>query len=604
MIIKNVTISNYRGIVGPQSIPLNKFSSIVGQNDAGKSIILNAIATFLNPKDNPVTLTDFNKIEKPIEIICQFSSEELREILEEKIKTKIKKADGLYEFLDDILIGCQLVIRKIVTAPKKGFDTEQLLMVDYEKEDFQLLCRKSDEELNEMLGRYEISIPVQGRGRNSKLEKIKYIKEYCASHDILRKERYVNDEYNICSLLPNVELFKADYGLEADTRFKSNSVSEILDYLERESTESNKLAVIESEISGEMQKEARSVKGYMSEYVSNLKEVEIKPIITWKDAIKSVDVSFQFENDVRPIPMSHKGAGYRRLFMVARFRYLAEKNKGVNIIYLIEEPETFLHPSAQNDLLSALRGLSDDNQVIITTHSPVFAGATYIESIILCKKANGSIYENYNENGKETFLNNIINELGIKPSYNLRDSHEKIVFVESHNDARFYDIICRTLIDKPLVGVDTILVLPFGGGDDIDSFLNIDYFDNSGRNLYLIIDSDKHNNNFEKQTARADNFRNRKRERGSAYVLQKSCLENYYHPKAFERTYGLASESFPTIASDDNAKELIKKYKKNHGVTINVKEKNNFDVFSKMTKKEWEEVVEPQLIRFLRSIVT
>ncbi|NMQ20912.1 hypothetical protein E4P82_17985 [Candidatus Competibacter phosphatis] len=79
-------MSNYRGIVGPQSIPLNKFSSIVGQNDAGKSIILNAIATFLNPKDNPVTLTDFNKIEKPIEIICQFSSEELREILEEKIK--------------------------------------------------------------------------------------------------------------------------------------------------------------------------------------------------------------------------------------------------------------------------------------------------------------------------------------------------------------------------------------------------------------------------------------------------------------------------------------------------------------------------------------
>lgn len=47
---------------------------------------MNAIATFLNPKDNPVTLTDFNKIEKPIEIICQFSSEELREILEEKIK--------------------------------------------------------------------------------------------------------------------------------------------------------------------------------------------------------------------------------------------------------------------------------------------------------------------------------------------------------------------------------------------------------------------------------------------------------------------------------------------------------------------------------------
>jgi len=602
LIITNVAISNYRGITGSQLIPLNRFSSIVGKNDTGKSIILNSIATFLNPRDNPVTLTDFNNAERPIEIACRFLSEELREVLEARIKSRIKKADGLDEFLDDILIDRQLTIRKTVATPKKGFDAEQVLMVDYEEKDFQFLYGKSDEELNEILDRYQITIPVQGRGRNSKLEKIKHIKEYCKSNNIGRSARYIDDEFKICSLLPDVELFKADYGLEVDTRFKSNSVSEILEYLERESVEKNKLAVIESEISDEMQKEANSVKKYMSEYVSNLKEVEIRPTISWKDAIKSVDVSFQFDGDARPIPMSHKGAGYRRLFMVARFRYLAEKNKGINVIYLIEEPETFLHPSAQNDLLNALRELSDDNQVIITTHSPVFAGATYIESVILCKRASGSIYENCNQNGKDAFLKNIVDELGIKPSYNLRDSHEKIVFVESHNDAKFYDIICQKLIDKPLVGVDTILVLPFGGGEDIDSFLNIDYFDNSCRDLYLIIDSDKHKNNFDKQKERADRFQNNK-QRGSAYVLERSCLENYYHHKAFERTYDLVSGSFPVIVADDDVRAVIKQYKKNHAVSKNIKEKNNFDVFDEMTKEEWKEVVESELIKFLMEVV-
>jgi len=477
LIITNITITNYRGIVQPQSIPLNRFSSFVGKNDAGKSIVLNAIASFLDPKNNPVTITDFNDPDKPIVIECEFFSENMKDTLEAKVRTKIKKADGLDEFLEDILLDGKLVIQKMVKSPKKNFDSESISMRDYSKEEVQYLYGKSDDELNAILGIFNIGVPVQGKGRNSKIEKIKYIKKYCDENGFERHQKYIEDEFKICSLLPDVELFRADYGLEADTRFKSSSVSEILEYLEKESEEGNKLALVASEISDEMQKEANSVKGYMREYVSNLKEVEIKPSISWKDAIKSVDVSFQFDGDSKPILMSHKGTGYRRLFMVARFRYLAEKNKGLNVIYLIEEPETFLHPSAQNDLLSALRELSDDNQVVITTHSPVFAGATYIESVILCKKGNGSIYENYFANGREAFLSGIVHELGIKPSYNLRDTHEKIVFVESHNDTKFYDLICQQLIERPLVGVDKILVLPFGGGEDIDSFLNIDYFD-------------------------------------------------------------------------------------------------------------------------------
>lgn len=602
MIITNVAISNYRGIAKPQTIPLDKLSSFVGKNDAGKSIVLNAIATFLNPKDNPITITDFNKTEDKIEIICNFSSEQLRNTIEIKVRSKIKKADGLDDFLDDLLFDSQLIVKKVASSPKKGFDSEQIQILDYEEADFQFLYGNSDEALNGLLEKYNITIPVEGRGRNSKLEKIKYIKDFCESSGFGKSLRYIDDEFKICSLLPDVELFRADYGLEADTRFKSSSVSEIDEYLEAESADGNKLALIASEIAEEMKKEANSVKGYMSEYVSNLKEVEIKPIISWKDAIKSVDVSFQFDGDSQPILMSHKGTGYRRLFMVARFRYLAEKKKGMNVIYLIEEPETFLHPSAQNDLLSAFRELSDGNQVLITTHSPVFAGATNVESVILCKKENGSIYENYNVNGKDQFLSSIISELGIKPSYNLRDTHEKIVFVESHNDAKFYDIICRNLIGKPLDGDNTILVLPFGGGEDIDSFLNIDYFDNSGRELFLIIDSDKHQNKYEKQKARANNFQETK-ESGRSYVLEKSCLENYYHPRAFERTYNLAFGSFPDMAAEDNARTVIKGFKEQLNVTKNIKEKNNFDVFGEMTREEWEEVVEGDLIEFLREIV-
>src|SRR5690606_32260202 len=208
------------------------------------------------------------------------------------------------------------------------------------------------------------------------------------------------------------------------------------------------------------------------EYASNLLDIDISPNVAWKDAIKSVDVSFQFAGDDKFIPMTHKGTGYRRLFMVARFRYLAQKSKGNNVIYLIEEPETFLHPTAQSDLLNALKELSNDNQVIITTHSPVFAGATNVDGVVLCTKDQQSDYSNANSVRDDEFLLKIVDELGIKPSYNLRDHHEKIVFVESNNDAKFYHLLCEKMLGTRLLQNEKILVLPFGGGEDIQSFLN------------------------------------------------------------------------------------------------------------------------------------
>lgn len=324
------------------------------------------------------------------------------------------------------------------------------------------------------------------------------------------------DDYKVSSLLPAVELFVSDYGLKADTSFKSNSVSEIQDYFERETKdETKKLKQVEEEIQNEMNIEAEAIKSYMLDYTSSLQKIEITPNIVWKDAIKSVDVSFQFAGDSKTIPMSHKGSGYRRLFMVARFRYLAERNKGNNIIYLIEEPETFLHPSAQEDLLNSFKELSEENQIIITTHSPVFTASTDYQSVILCKKEEQSIYKYANEGIKNEFIMHIVNEIGIKPSYNLRDHHEKIVFVESKNDAFFYDSICKVILNKCLLDNDKILVLPFGGGEDIESFVNIDYFDNSQRDLFLIIDSDKHRNNQKKQQGRVDSFNAKDKGKGS-----------------------------------------------------------------------------------------
>lgn len=594
MYISQINLSNYRGIRESRKINLSRFSSVVGKNDAGKTIVLNAIATFLDVKNFPFTQTDFNDTTKSIYFEFSLCAENIAELLESKVKSKVKKTEGLEEFIKDLVFENTIVFKRIANSVGKSWYEEHILLNDFDNEDLRELYFKSDEDVTAIVEKYKIEIPVAGKGRNSKAEKIKYIKEHFK--DEPRSNFWLKDDMKISSLFPDVEMFKADYGLEADTKFKTASVTEIEEYFTREE---HRLQVFQQEINMEMRKEASVLKSYMQEYASNLKDIDIIPNVSWKDAIKSVDVSFQFNGDEKFIPMTHKGTGYRRLFMVARFRYIAEKNKGNNIIYLIEEPETFLHPTAQQDLLSALKELSKDNQVVTTTHSPVFAGATDIEGVILCTKEDQSNYENAISGKEQEFLFKIIDELGIKPSFNLRDHHENILFVESTNDMKFYDIICKKLLGFNLIRNPKILVLPFGGGCDIDSFLNIDYFDKSGRKLFLLIDSDKQENNQEKQYKKAADYVSRK-PNSSSYVLKGSCIENYYHPRCMERIYKCEPSTFLNFSESDNVRKIIKNVilEKNLG-NKNIKEKNNFLIFNDMSENEWNEVVENELLEFL-----
>lgn len=75
--------------------------------------------------------------------------------------------------------------------------------------------------------------------------------------------------------------------------------------------------------------------------------------------------------------VSEKGTGMQRALALSLIQVYAEINRESSddkiekpILFFIDEPETFLHPGAQNKLLNALERLSDNSQIFITTHSP------------------------------------------------------------------------------------------------------------------------------------------------------------------------------------------------------------------------------------------
>lgn len=123
----------------------------------------------------------------------------------------------------------------------------------------------------------------------------------------------------------------------------------------------------------------------IKQYLNNTEE-EISNILNQQFGESKMEFKFNFPsvNDLlkkgtilstekgTTTDISEKGNGLQRALALAIIQvYSNLGNKNENIQYLIDEPEIYLHPKAQDLLMESLINLSNNgNQIFITTHSP------------------------------------------------------------------------------------------------------------------------------------------------------------------------------------------------------------------------------------------
>ncbi len=104
----------------------------------------------------------------------------------------------------------------------------------------------------------------------------------------------------------------------------------------------------------------------------------------------SFDVTLS-DDQVTGISIQDRGAGTQNNLILALFRLIAQSDLEGEFILAMEEPENSLHPKAQRQLLGVIQEISNSNQVIVTTHSPVFIDRSRYESnIFLTRKSAGN----------------------------------------------------------------------------------------------------------------------------------------------------------------------------------------------------------------------
>ncbi len=145
-------------------------------------------------------------------------------------------------------------------------------------------------------------------------------------------------------------------------------------------------------------------------------------------------------HDENLVPSQHVGSGLQSTLGVV-LGLMCGKNSGNNQhIIAVEEPETFLHPSAQRLVSTMLRKhASDSTTILITTHSPIFIEEAKYEEIVIAQ--NRKYFEPTISAARRHAINSSLMSAANAETF----FADCVLFVEGPGDKALFDALFRRL---------------------------------------------------------------------------------------------------------------------------------------------------------------
>lgn len=329
------------------TVTLNKgLNVLIGENDSGKSTILDAIKLVLKTHAYEwikVEDTDFHSETDKLKIEIHFSgisNEEAKHFIEWSgwAEEEIEKEKKLVKELRPKLIliyQAEIKDNRIIPSDiKAGMDGVGHLLNaearEYLKCTYLKALRDADSELTAK--------------KNSRLSEI------LQKHQLFYKQKGVDHEFETDFKKINTKIENHFKGSKTDNRYNEQIKTIIDEYLEK-------------------------FIGNKTISLFSLGRPEIKSIL------EKLSLGIVGKNNL--------GLGtMNRLFMAAELLHLKREWDGLKLC-MIEELEAHLHPQAQMKIIEALNEEANNGiQFILTTHSPNIASKVHLKSIIICKNNN------------------------------------------------------------------------------------------------------------------------------------------------------------------------------------------------------------------------
>lgn len=450
MKLVSFSVENYRSITTARKIPLSDYSLLVGANNEGKSNILHALTLGMDALiewHRQVRRTTDGRVVRataslqshryrrmgynwetdyPIGKQGKASSKSTTNIT---LEFELNEAET-QEFKDEI---------------KSNLNGTLPLMISFGQRDFDVLIKKP------------------GRGQAPLTKKSTRIADFVSqriSFEYIPAIRTADSASRVISQLVERELFR----------------------LERDAKYTDAVQVIEDLQKPVFDELADTIQTTVAGFLPSVKSVELR---TGRDArFRSLrrDVEI-IVDDGNLTKLNRKGDGVQSLVALALMRHASEQSAEIDCssIIAIEEPESHLHPRAVHELRSVIEALAEKNQVVLTSHSPLFVDPRNLENTIIVKNSKAA---------PAAHIADVREALGVRFSDNLENAR-MVLLVEGSDDAIALSAIVAARSDqlKALIQDGTVRFDHLGGASALRQKAS---FYNAGACLIqCFIDNDK-----------------------------------------------------------------------------------------------------------------
>lgn len=533
MRLSYVSITNYRALRECE-LKLSPFVCIVGENNAGKSTILLALSLFFS--GTKLSSSEFYNPLKPIRIevtFCDIKEEDMNRIPPEhreriqnllvdgKLKLVRKyNTDGNSELLCRKLLpkdsrfkldtinevlrgnrGSALIeaIKEHLSEYSDMFNGIQATQSAIKDKIDEIISAMDVSQLKEQDQSLPTGIPNSIKSLFPEPILIPAVKD--VTDDIKTKESATFGKL-ISILLKNVEnAVEVQHIIESFGELHTLLNITKSENGDRVDNRLKQIQQIESIISGYLQESFPRVNLELRIPPPELKQVFSNAEILIDDGVKDT--------------VETKGDGLKRAVTFALLRSYADGKKEVAsskeesiesrvidapYLFLFEEPELYLHPTAQRILFKALEKISQDHQVIVTTHSPLFFSHEAIGTFV-------KIIKEYPEDDKpygRPFLIDLLEDISARDAFQLLCFENnsaaffanKVVLVEGDSDLCFFKHVAKQLNPEWDFDAKNIPVIRIFGKGNVKKYK--DFFSAFQIITYAILDLDVIISDFEK----------------------------------------------------------------------------------------------------------
>ncbi|MCC8931002.1 ATP-dependent nuclease [Rhizobium sp. 'Codium 1'] len=388
MRLVSFSVENYRSITTARKIPISNYSLLVGANNEGKSNILHALKLGMDA-------------------LINWHLSVVRTVDGRIVASRARRMTS-YDWKTDYPVGRQQKHQNEKTKITLEFSLDAGEILEF-KQDIKSNLNGTLPILLEF-GRddtYDVSVQKPGKGKDTLNRKSTRIADFVSRRirfEYIPAVRTASSASRVINTLLDTEL----RALDDDPMLR-----QALDQIE----------ALQKPVFDAL---AETIRSTIAGFLPTVKTVKLQ---TRREARQSalrrdIDIILDDGNETK---LQRKGDGVQSLVALAIMRHASETTSAhKSTIIAIEEPEAHLHPSAIHELKSVIEDLSESNQIVLSSHSPIFVNANNLTNTVIVKSNRAKCAEHVSE---------IREALGVRFADNLHNA-SLVLLVEGTDDVK------------------------------------------------------------------------------------------------------------------------------------------------------------------------